>query len=335
MSVSLCMIAKNEGLTIRRALESAKPFVDEYIIGIDSLSKDNTTDEVWNFLSENNVNARFYTFKWENDFSKARNECIERANGDWIFILDGHETVVNPDKIKKIKSNGISDYDVYLLNIEMNENGYQSMFQQERLFRKEYKYHNKTHNVLIYNTEKVAKIMDVTIKHERSNELIQDRLNQRNFINLCDLNLRLGLGDNRAKSQIIQEYMANKDWNNAILHIKEYLPEDIKNAERYQVLIKLAMCYYYTKEYAECEYYLVDSARFNEDKRNAHLVFLGELYNKTGYYDKSKEVLIKALEIKKPDYFWYLYPKFYYKTPLSLLKTVESKIDNNNFTGNN
>lgn len=322
MLISLCIIAKNEGLTIRRALESALPFVDEFVVGIDSLTTDNTLLKVQNFFSDNKVNGNLYTFDWEDDFSKARNDCIGKAKHDWIFILDGHEIVENAEKIQKVKNNGLSDFDVYVVDIKMNANGRETMFPQERLFRKEYNYFNKSHNVLVYDENKAAKINNVFINHERSEELMNKRTEQRQRMNFNDLIYRIRSGDRRAEAQIIQEYMVIKNWEMAIKSINSYLNVDMQYNEKYQVLIKLAMCYFYNKEYGESEYALRQCERFNEDKRNAHLVFLGELYFKMGYYNQAKDVLRKALTFEKPNAFWFLYPQFYYEVPNKLLEKI-------------
>ncbi len=327
------MIAKNEGETIRRALESALPFADEFVVGIDSATTDNTSVEVSKFISDNEVSASVYMFDWENDFSKARNDCIKRAKHDWIFTLDGHETIENAKKIKKVKENGLADFDVYVLDFQMNANGYLTMFQQERLFSRKYNYSNKSHNVLVYGDGKVAKISDVVINHKRSEKLMEERTVQRLEMNFDDLNLRIDHGDRRAKAQIIQEYMAQKKWGKAIEYIFYYLDDEMENSERYQVLIKLAMCYYYSKKYFQAEFYLKQCGQINADKRNAHLVFLGTLYMGYGYRDQAKEMLEQSLMIEKPKTFWFLYPQFYYETPNTLLRRLKN--DNNKFKSNN
>jgi glycosyltransferase involved in cell wall biosynthesis len=109
IKLSCCMILKNEEETIYGCLNSLKDFVDEFIIGIDENSDDNTEAEVTRFALDNKLaeeyidetdNARVtkyyknftkYYFKWQDDFSKARNEGMDKATGDYILIMDGHE----------------------------------------------------------------------------------------------------------------------------------------------------------------------------------------------------------------------------------------------------
>jgi glycosyltransferase involved in cell wall biosynthesis len=94
IKLSACLILKNEGKTIYRCLDSIKDVVDEYIIGIDESTDDNTREEAERFLKDIDDDRTWgviYGYKWDNDFSKARNEGMDKATGDYILIMDGHE----------------------------------------------------------------------------------------------------------------------------------------------------------------------------------------------------------------------------------------------------
>jgi len=98
MSISLCMIAKNEEGCIEKAINSVKGIVDEIIVAIDRKSEDNTDKIVIK------LGARVYRHKWTNDFSDARNFSISKATKDWILVLDADETISKKDLdlIKKL-----------------------------------------------------------------------------------------------------------------------------------------------------------------------------------------------------------------------------------------
>ncbi|MBI5072943.1 glycosyltransferase [Candidatus Woesearchaeota archaeon] len=98
-TISLCMIAKNEEQLIKNALDSVKPFVDEMIV-IDTGSDDNTRQ-----ISQE-CGATVYDFKWENDFSKAKNFAKSMAKGQWILFLDADECMSAADlkDMKKVLS---------------------------------------------------------------------------------------------------------------------------------------------------------------------------------------------------------------------------------------
>lgn len=93
MSISLCMIAKNEEANIQKVIEHHKQFVSEIIV-VDTGSTDNTKNVC------KDLNCKVYDFEWCDDFSKARNESLKHATGDWILILDCDEFISTQDLVK-------------------------------------------------------------------------------------------------------------------------------------------------------------------------------------------------------------------------------------------
>jgi len=97
MSISLCMIVKNEEYFLKSCLESIKDFVDEIII-VDTGSVDKTKEIAKTFTQ------LVYDFKWKDDFSLARNFSLQKATKDWILVLDADEKISERDfiRIKKL-----------------------------------------------------------------------------------------------------------------------------------------------------------------------------------------------------------------------------------------
>ena len=82
--ISAICITKNEEKNILRSIESYKNIVDEIII-IDTGSIDNTV----NICKE--LGCKVYEYKWEDDFSIARNQALEKAQYPYILFLDADE----------------------------------------------------------------------------------------------------------------------------------------------------------------------------------------------------------------------------------------------------
>ena len=72
ITISLCMIVKNEKDTLGRCLESVKDIVDEIVI-VDTGSSDETKEIAGRFTSN------IYDFEWIDDFSAARNYSFSKA----------------------------------------------------------------------------------------------------------------------------------------------------------------------------------------------------------------------------------------------------------------
>jgi GT2 family glycosyltransferase/tetratricopeptide (TPR) repeat protein len=85
-SLSLCMIVRDNERTIRAALESVRPWVDEMVV-VDTGSTDRTPEIA------RELGARVFQFPWCDDFSAARNESLRHALGHWIFWMDSDDTI--------------------------------------------------------------------------------------------------------------------------------------------------------------------------------------------------------------------------------------------------
>ena len=85
MKVSGYIITKNNGRSLKWALESVYKYLDEIII-VDSGSTDNTVEIAKQYTDK----IYFNEFK---DFSDQRNFAIKKCTGDWIFTMDADEVM--------------------------------------------------------------------------------------------------------------------------------------------------------------------------------------------------------------------------------------------------
>src|SRR5712691_12482782 len=95
MSVSLCLMVRNEEANLAACLQSAADLVDETIV-VDTGSTDGTRE-----LAAK-LGARVFEFPWCDDFAAGRNECIRHATGEFIFWMDADERIdeVNREKLR-------------------------------------------------------------------------------------------------------------------------------------------------------------------------------------------------------------------------------------------
>ena len=91
ITISLCMIVKNEEAVLRRCLESIRNAVDEIII-VDTGSGDNT-ESIAREFTEN-----VFHFEWCDDFAAARNYAFERATMDYQMWLDADDVVPGSER---------------------------------------------------------------------------------------------------------------------------------------------------------------------------------------------------------------------------------------------
>jgi tetratricopeptide (TPR) repeat protein len=145
VTISACMMVKNEEEFLTRCLESIKNLVDELII-VDTGSTDRTVEIAQSY------GAKVYHHPWEGNFSKHRNQSISYATGDWILILDGDEEVIRWDNhIDSI----IQDKNIDSVHVKVEsvfgEGQGTSWHNSIRLFRnnKKIRYKGSVHNQLI------------------------------------------------------------------------------------------------------------------------------------------------------------------------------------------
>jgi len=108
LTISLCIICKDEAETLPRILKVADNYVDQIVI-VDTGSIDNTKEIAKQFKAE------VYDFEWCDDYSEARNFSFSKATSDYIFWLDGHD-IIKPEFMEEAKNLLKSEPDSLLAN---------------------------------------------------------------------------------------------------------------------------------------------------------------------------------------------------------------------------
>lgn len=107
ITVSLVMIVKDEERVLRRCLDSYRQIADEIII-VDTGSKDGTKRIAYEYTT------KVYDYKWDDDFSHARNFAFEKASCEYIFSADADEVLdaANLEAFKQMKSVLLPEIDI-------------------------------------------------------------------------------------------------------------------------------------------------------------------------------------------------------------------------------
>lgn len=95
MKLSISIICRNEANSISRCLDSVKG-ADEIVV-VDTGSEDSTVEIARQYTSH------IYTdYKWNDDFSAARNHALSKCTGDWILVIDADNRLGN--SISEVKA---------------------------------------------------------------------------------------------------------------------------------------------------------------------------------------------------------------------------------------
>jgi len=168
VTVSLCMIVKNEENNLPACLESAGGLFQEIIV-CDTGSTDRTKEIAERF------GARGADFPWVDSFAAARNESLRHATGKWIFWLDADDRLdeVNREKLQALFA-GLGDenaaYCMKCVCLPDPVNGSTTVVDHIRLFRNhpEIRWRYRVHEQILPAVRRLGgevRWTDITIQH--------------------------------------------------------------------------------------------------------------------------------------------------------------------------
>lgn len=175
-TISLGMIVRNEGRTLRNLLESVAPHVDQVVIGLAGESTDNTQEVINQYISDTSSQDKFFvTFiEWTENFAEARNHILERCPGDYFLWLDGDDVLVNGEKMREYIDQ-YPDVDAFYWGYDYarDEDGNITCFlMRERLVRRhrelpvDWKWIGEVHEVLSPQFHSLnMPVQDILVRH--------------------------------------------------------------------------------------------------------------------------------------------------------------------------
>lgn len=217
VTISLCMIVKNEEDVIARCLDSVKDIVDEIII-VDTGSTDNTKEIVKGYTD------KVFDFEWIDDFSAARNYSFSKATKDFILWLDADDVILEKDreKFKQLKQNLDNKVDAVMMkyNVGFDKNGNVTLsYFRERLSKRinNYQWMEPVHEYLKVNGNTINS--DICITHKKERVAVQGR-------NLSIYKKNISKGMNltpRGLYYYARELFYNREYDDAIKHFNKFL----------------------------------------------------------------------------------------------------------------
>lgn len=107
ITISLCMIVKNEEAVLARCLDTVADLVDEIVI-VDTGSTDATKQIAARYTD------KIYDFEWIDDFSAARNFAFSKATREYIYSADADEVLdeENREKFRVLKEHLLPEIEI-------------------------------------------------------------------------------------------------------------------------------------------------------------------------------------------------------------------------------
>lgn len=163
-TLSVTIIAKDEEDVIGRVLDCAAKFADEIVVA-DTGSTDKTADIA------RAKGAKVYRYKWNDDFSAARNFAFSKATCDYVMWLDADDVVRgdNVDRIIALKPLlGERDIWYFKYATAFGKDGRPTFeYWRERVFRRSLgaKWTDPVHEV--FYAQGTRAFENVTVRHEK------------------------------------------------------------------------------------------------------------------------------------------------------------------------
>ena len=168
MTISLCMIVKDEEAMLPRCLESVQHLVDEMVI-VDTGSADRTAEIAKAY------GAKVYEYAWDESFANARNFALGKASMDWVLLMDADDEFETQDteRLRDLMEKG-DEADVYYFrtlsymgNTPDSNNTISNMNVRLVRNRRGYRFKGDIHEQLVNDSEPVSRIgvADIRIFH--------------------------------------------------------------------------------------------------------------------------------------------------------------------------
>ena len=329
ISISVCMIVKNEASVLSRCLDCVQKFADEIII-VDTGSRDKTRSIATQYTD------KVYDYKWCNDFSKARNFSFSFSTCDYIMWLDADDYIdqQNCEKIMKLKQeiDTSSPPDCIMAKYVVSPPPNEFYYYRERILRRVcgFIWQEPVHEVISPKGKIIHS--DIEILHKKIRRTSKKR-NLNIYKNLIKSGKPLSP---RAKYYYGRELYYNNNFHKAIRILNEFLAESggwVEN--KIDACIIKYNCYFNLHNYENARLSLIQSFDFSAPRAKI-LCLLSELLIQDKKYSTATDWLKIALTLPnetsgwiEPDFHTYrpyvdLSICYYYLNNLSLAKTYHN-----------
>ena len=306
ITISLCMIVKNEEDALARCLNCVVPIVDEIII-VDTGSTDNTKEIARKFTE------KIFDFEWIDDFSAARNFAYSKATMDYILWLDADDILLTEDisKLQKLKEQLDPNIDVVMMYYDtaFDDHGHATFsYYRERLSKRSlnFKWHEPVHEYLKISGNIINS--DIHITHAKEKKQITSR-------NLHIYQQILAKGQNlspRGTYYYARELKDNEKYEEAIYMFQEFLDSELGWVEdNITACSELAKCYQATMKPKKALESMLRSFYYDTPR--------GELCCQIGYFfkfqNKYRQAIYwfeTALTLEKPKDSWGFHQEDYW-----------------------
>ena len=307
IKLTIGVLVSNNVSTIRNCMESLRPILESVsseLIVVDTVGEENSDGSI---AIAKEYATKVIRFEWCNDFSAARNVCIDQASGEWFLYVDDDEWFDDVEELIKFFNSGECDrYGQALLHIHnYTANGNFTSAVIGRLYRRtlQTRFVGRIHEALqpIYPPCKLLSIFLHHTGYVYANEMEKKRHQERNLSLLWQEVSEKGYTPYIC-AQIAQELLHVRDtWNEGLAFCQKVIPVlveeqgTIKNASTQWILVSTARYFSLINNYEDLLVqvkYLQDNYILSEMSK----LFLAAIVTKMAWDRKDYSVVENNVE---------------------------------------
>lgn len=267
MTISVCIIARNESESIARCLESVQG-ADEIVV-LDTGSEDDTIS-----IAKQHGALVFTDYKWADNFSEARNRARSKCTGDWIFTIDCDNRLVEGiaavrDAVARAEAANVKTVSIRVLFEEGQRFSHWLPF----LYKNDPEIYWKgaIHNYLTRD-DKFQSSVSISCWYSPAHRKDPDRsfrILKREMLNHADELVR-------EKFYLAREYFNRADYEIALYWYKEYFKKAYWEQEMADAYVMMARCLWNLGQGDQARAYCLTAIGMNAHFREA-ILFLAEM----------------------------------------------------------
>lgn len=234
MTLSVCLIVRDEEQVLARCLDCVKQFADEIII-VDTGSKDKTLQIAATYT------GKIYRFEWSDDFSAARNFAFSKATCDYVMWLDADDVITaeNCKHIRNLINEGGFDMAYLPYAATFDNDNPTFVYNRERIFLRslDYRFSGAVHEAVVPRGKAVYSIARIDHKKLKTGEPMR---------NLAIYQRRIARGislDEREKFYYGRELLFNKMYRESAAVLENFLIGNGWVENKIEACINLYYCY--------------------------------------------------------------------------------------------
>lgn len=306
MTISLCMIVKNESVCLPRALANWRELADELII-VDTGSTDDTVA----IAERHGATVLHYEWVQPGHKGEARQMGIDAAAGEWIVVLDADEIITDPAGLRQVIHDSPPERTgIHVLFENYDDAGKLTLrWYQNRIFRRGlYCYRHREHEMPVWHGAGEPAEFGVNIVFEHRAPAGRGPIKAGPMLERLRLDVEEHPGDPHPIYFLHRQYMLMEDWKAGIEWGTRYLALE-SGRDPCECYGNLASCHYMLGDIQGAIRWLHNAAA-EQPHRRIWWIRLAEMHMAAGRWNIGLAHLRLASELW-PAFEWQWEPETY------------------------